>query len=99
MASAAPSTPAFRAEGLPAVDDINTTGGEGVAPVPLNGTSQRYSSASAYLTAQVRARPNFTLLANRVVRGVLFDGRKVSGIQLEGLTKTKGVWAYSAPLI
>lgn len=75
---------AFRQEGLPAVDDINTTGGDCVAPVPLNGTSHRYSSASAYLTTAVRARPNLHLLARRAVRRVLFEGRKVSGVELEG---------------
>jgi 5-(hydroxymethyl)furfural/furfural oxidase len=75
---------AFRKQGLPAIEDINTAGGEGVAPVPLNGTSHRYSSASEYLTAQVRARPNLTLLANRPVRRVLFDGTKARGVELEG---------------
>ena len=74
----------FRAEGLRAIEDINSEGGEGVAPVPLNGTSRRYSSASAYLTAEVRARPNFTLLANRPVRRVLFEGKSASGVELEG---------------
>jgi 5-(hydroxymethyl)furfural/furfural oxidase len=75
---------AFRAEGLPPLEDINTSGGEGVAPVPLNGMGHRYSSASAYLTNAVRARPNLTLLADRAVRRVLFDGQRVSGVELEG---------------
>ncbi len=75
---------AFVKQGLPAVEDINAGGGESVAPVPLNGGHRRFSAANSYLTAEVRARPNLALMANHAVRRVLFDGRRVTGIEFEG---------------
>ena len=86
---------AFRKDGYRWVDDINTQGGEGVAEVPLNGVGQRVSAATGYLTAEVRARPNLTILANSTVRRVLFDERRATGVELDGAAGTR----FAAPSV
>jgi choline dehydrogenase-like flavoprotein len=46
--------------------------------------SRRISAAEAFLTPEVRARDNFTLRADTLMRRVLFRNRRVSGVELEG---------------
>jgi 5-(hydroxymethyl)furfural/furfural oxidase len=69
-------------EGIPAVDDVNTQGGESVAPVPLNATDHRMSTAVAYLTAQVRSRRNLVILTDSMAKRVTFDGVRATGVEL-----------------
>jgi choline dehydrogenase-like flavoprotein len=47
---------------------------------PLSHDDERASSAKCYLTAQVRARPNLTLMTSTRVLRVTFDGKRVSGV-------------------
>src|SRR5690606_36343752 len=49
--------------GLPYREDINTDFADGMFPVPVaNDGHRRLSAAAAYLTAQVRRRPNLTIM-------------------------------------
>jgi choline dehydrogenase len=69
------------ADGYKLVDDFNGNDPEGVAGCPvniLNGVRQ--SSAVAYLTDEVRRRPNLTIVGNVVVDKVLFDGITATGV-------------------
>jgi choline dehydrogenase len=73
---------ACTALGLPALDDFNGPAAAGVGAVPSNSIDGvRISTASAYL-AQARARPNLTILADSTVDKLLFDGRRVVGVEL-----------------
>ena len=71
-------------QGVPGVADINDYDGACYGSVPLNATSERMSSASAYLTAQVRSRPNLRILSETKVARVVFDGKRVRGVELSG---------------
>src|SRR4051794_9963421 len=51
-------------DGLPEKPDMNGQDGDGVSPLPLsNDGERRASTAMAYLTAAVRARPNLNIIA------------------------------------
>lgn len=64
--------------------DSNEPGRAGVGPHAMNKIDgRRISVAEAYLTPDVRARPNLTLRANTLIRRVLFQGRKVVGVEVE----------------
>jgi choline dehydrogenase len=45
---------------------------------------RRINAAESWLTPEVRARAGFALRAQTLVRRVLFEGRKVVGLELEG---------------
>lgn len=67
--------------GLPFRPDINACEEDGFFPIPLSQQSGvRVSSASAYLTQEVRRRKNLTVLANTEVLKLDFDGRRVNGV-------------------
>lgn len=67
----------LRARGLQAIDDINEEPGCGFFAMPNAATEhKRSSTASCYLTAAVRARPNLAIITDAVVRGLeIVDGR------------------------
>ncbi len=50
--------------------------------VNLDETWRRVSTATGYLTADVRARPNLMLLPRHAAHRLLFDGRRVTGAAL-----------------
>jgi len=66
-------------------DDHNAPAPLGVGPQPMNKVEgRRISVARAYLTAKVRARDNLSLLADTLVRRVLFDAKKrARGVEVE----------------
>jgi len=69
------------ADGYKHVDDFNGTEPEGVGACPVNIVDGvRQSSAVAYLTGEVRRRPNLTIVGDVVVDKVLFDGKTATGI-------------------
>ena len=69
------------ADGYKHVDDFNGTDPEGVGGYPVNIVDGvRQSSAVAYLTDEVRRRPNLTIVGDVVVDKVLFDGRTATGV-------------------
>ena len=52
----------------------------------------RHSSADAYL-GEARERPNLTVLADTLVRRVLFEGTRAVGVELEGVSGSETVLA------
>src|SRR5205085_5775968 len=64
-------------------------------PFPMNKTKsgERVSAARAYLTAVVRARPSFTLVANALVRRVLFRNRRAVGVEFEHHGRVRELFA------
>ena len=64
------------------IEDQNGTGTDGHFPLVINNTldGQRISAARGYLTRDVRARGNLTILSNTTATRLIFDGRRVTGI-------------------
>ena len=63
--------------------DMNNPDSWGVGPVPMNNPEGvRMSTALTYINPQ-RHRLNLTIRANVVVRKVLFDGTRASGVEVE----------------
>ncbi|THD64475.1 GMC family oxidoreductase N-terminal domain-containing protein [Phenylobacterium sp.] len=74
-------TQAYDAVGLPFRADFNGPYGDGYSPVPLtNSGGRRVSTAIAYLTRDVRARPNLTILSDTYVQRILFTGATATGV-------------------
>jgi len=71
---------AASASGLPVIEDINEQPGDGFFPMPVSqSATSRSSSASAYLTASVRRRPNLRIVTDSLVTSICFDGRRACG--------------------
>jgi 5-(hydroxymethyl)furfural/furfural oxidase len=67
--------------GIAIIDDLNGDFRDGYGGVPLFvSANSRSSSAICYLTPQVRARPNLTIVGGANVTTINFDGRRVKGI-------------------
>jgi 5-(hydroxymethyl)furfural/furfural oxidase len=68
---------ALRARGLAVIEDINEQPGCGFFAMPNAATDhKRSSTASCYLTATVRTRPNLTIITDAIVRALeIRDGR------------------------
>lgn len=63
------------------IDDINERPGEGFFAMPLSQDTQGCaSSARCYLAAEVRWRPNLSILTETTVTGLRFDGRRACGV-------------------
>lgn len=74
---------ALIARGFPAIDDQNGSFGDGVFPLTLsNDGAHRVSTARGYLTAEVRRRPNLTIMADTEITGLVRDGRTVRGVRI-----------------
>lgn len=87
-------TAALARQGLPQVIDFNTEFGDGWGALPLsNLPNARVSSASAYLSAEVRRRPNLWILPDTLVHRLLLDGRRVTGVELRERTGLRAVHA------
>jgi predicted dehydrogenase (TIGR03970 family) len=72
------------AAGFPDEPDKNVPGAEGVGPIPRNlRYGVRMNTAMAYLSPEVRARPNLTVIGDTLVRRVLFDGTRATGVEAE----------------
>ncbi|MFW6067846.1 MAG: GMC family oxidoreductase [Myxococcota bacterium] len=70
--------------GFPPCPDHNEPGTTGHGPQPMNKVDgERMSAARCYLTPEVRARDNLTVLGDAHVRRVLFRNRRVVGVELE----------------
>ena len=64
--------------------DTNDPRTTGVGPHTMNKLrGERMSAARCYLTPSVRARPGLHLRAETLVRRVLFEGRRVRGVEVE----------------
>ena len=74
---------ACRASGFEATDDHNHPDSTGVGPgVTNNHNGVRFSTALGYLD-QARHRLNLTVRPNCRVRRIVFDGTRVTGLQVE----------------
>jgi len=77
----AASCRAFDAAGWPDLKDQNGRFEDGYFPIAMNNLDgKRISAAVGYLTAAVRARPNFDLLDQTLVRHLIFEGKTVVGV-------------------
>ncbi len=71
--------------GQPVVADINDPSqlpGIGVFPVTIDEKARRVTTSLAYLTPEVRARPNLEVRTSTEVATVAFDGRRAIGVTL-----------------
>lgn len=67
--------------GFNRVHDFNGADQNGVDSVPLNVIDGiRQNTGLAYLTAEVRSRPNLTIVGDVLVDTVLFDGTNATGV-------------------
>ncbi len=74
---------AARAIGLDVRDDVNRADQTGIGPMPhMIKRGRRVSAANAFLDP-VHNRPNLTILTGALVRKVLFDGKRATGIDYE----------------
>jgi choline dehydrogenase len=70
--------------GLPATPDHNAPESTGYGPQPMNKVGgQRMSVARGYLTREVRRRDNLTIKPDSLVRRVLFENKRVRGVEIE----------------
>ncbi|MCS6987252.1 MAG: choline dehydrogenase [Sphingomonadaceae bacterium] len=69
--------------GIPATDDFNGPRMEGASAYDstIHG-GERWSAARAYLTPEVRRRPNLSLMTDTLVERVTFAGRTATGLML-----------------
>lgn len=66
---------------FPFVADMNTDFRDGYASVPISSwPDKRGSAAICYLTSDVRARQNLTIISGAFVTSIAFDGRKATGV-------------------
>jgi len=106
--TAAENTPSMRAFvaaaealGLPHVADFNGASQHGVGPYPLNVVDGvRVNTGMAYLSAEVRARPNLTIRGGAEVDRVLIEHGRAVGVRLlDGDTVRAGDVILSAGAI
>ena len=72
---------AGRALGLPVREDINHPEQEGIAYLTFNiGRGKRQSSAVAFLTPEVRKRPNLTIVTGALAQRVPLEGTRATGV-------------------
>ncbi|HEX7668700.1 MAG TPA: GMC family oxidoreductase N-terminal domain-containing protein, partial [Polyangiaceae bacterium] len=85
--------------GLPPCPDSNAPGAAGFGPHAMNKIDgRRISAAEAYLTAEVRARPNLRIRSGTVVRRVLFDGKRACAVEVQGPSGVERIEAGSVIL-
>src|SRR5262249_55097635 len=66
---------------IPFIADMNADFRDGYGAVPMsNWPDKRASAAICYLDAAVRARGNLTIISAATVTGLVFDGRRVTGV-------------------
>ncbi|MGB3050545.1 MAG: GMC family oxidoreductase N-terminal domain-containing protein [Polyangiales bacterium] len=70
--------------GIPRNDDINGEKQEGIGYVQVNMKGgQRWSSADAFLSPEVKRRPNLTIVIKAVAQRILLEGKKAVGIEYQ----------------
>ena len=76
---------------FPFISDMNTDYRDGYCSVPISAwPDKRASAAICYLTADVRARSNLTIISGATVSDIKFDGRRATGVSADigGETRT-----------
>ena len=75
---------------IPFVADMNADFRDGYAVPPIsNWPDKRASAAICYLGAEVRARPNLTVVSGATVTDIKFDGRRATGVSASIAGETK----------
>ncbi|HET6418144.1 MAG TPA: GMC family oxidoreductase N-terminal domain-containing protein, partial [Polyangiales bacterium] len=70
--------------GIPRNEDINGEKQEGIGYVQVNMKGgQRWSSADAFLSPEVKKRPNLKIVLKVLAKRVLLDGKKAVGIEYQ----------------
>jgi choline dehydrogenase len=110
MEEITPSMRAFvqaaQAVGLSRVQDFNGAEQNGVSPYPLNVVDERrINTGMAYLTDEVRVRPNLSIRGEAEIDTVLFEGNRAIGVRLVGGEEVRAgqvilsAGAYGSPAI
>lgn len=72
-------------KGVRNIGDHNGVFDDGYFPMTINNVGgERVSTARAYLTREVRARPNLTILAETELKELVFEGSRVTGLKAVG---------------
>lgn len=80
---------------VPYAEDYNASFEDGSFPLPLtNENDRRVSTATGYLTKEVRARDNLVILAETEVEALIFDETRVTGVRAH--TKDSPPTTYQA---
>lgn len=82
---------AASARGLPPIADINEDPRAGFFALPLSHDARRSSSASTYLTAEVRRRPNLAIMTDTQVTALRFAGLRACGATVRRGGETKDI--------
>jgi choline dehydrogenase len=70
--------------GIPRNDDINGETQEGIGYVQVNmKNGRRWSSADAFLSAEVKRRPNLRIVTHALAKRILLDGTKAVGVEYQ----------------
>ena len=70
--------------GIPRNDDINGETQEGIGYVQVNmKNGRRWSSADAFLSAEVKRRPNLHIVTHALAKRILLDGTKAVGVEYQ----------------
>jgi 5-(hydroxymethyl)furfural/furfural oxidase len=77
---------AWAQSGLPLLPDQNGMFEDGHFPIAISNApaDHRVSAAMGYLTQAVRARPNLAIFTDMQAGALVFDGRRVTGVQVSG---------------
>ncbi len=80
----APLQDAFAAAGHKITEDHDGAAQEGFGPgnIAVDRRGRRASSARSYLTPEVMARPNLTVLDRAMVERLTFEGDRVNGVEV-----------------
>ena len=79
-------------EGYRFIADYNGEFGDGLSALPMNNLpDRRVSTASGYLTDEVRGRGNLTILADTAVEGLVWCGQRVTGAIVSGPSERQTV--------
>lgn len=68
------------ARGTQLIPDVNETSDDGFFATPLSQDDERATSARCYLTTEVRARPNFSMMTETRATKLMLDGARVTGV-------------------
>jgi 5-(hydroxymethyl)furfural/furfural oxidase len=74
---------ALQRAGFERIDDQNDGFEPGYFPITINNEhDRRVSTAAGYLDAEVRRRPNLTIIPDTEVRRLRFDGSRITGVEV-----------------
>jgi choline dehydrogenase-like flavoprotein len=81
-------------------DDFNGVDQEGFGPYQVTHRGgERHSTAKGFLSADVRARPNLTILTHSLVKRLVLDGKRATGLEIERGGQTQIVNARAEVLL